>query len=77
MVDFQCQEYSDGKVVASESTRKLIIKVGIRKAARGTAIHSDTITLIARGDRVKPRTLAAVLRFVAGIDVIPDSPQRK
>jgi hypothetical protein len=53
MVDFQCREYSDVKMVADEATRKLIVKIGIRKIARETGIHTDTITLIARGHRVK------------------------
>jgi hypothetical protein len=43
--------------VADEETRTLITKMGIRKVGRAAGIHTNTITLIARGHRVKPRTL--------------------
>jgi len=64
MVDFRCREYSDGKVLADKETRDLIVKMGIRKVARLTGIHSDTITLIANGKPVKPSTLAKVVRLL-------------
>ena len=43
MVDFRCAEYSDGKVVADKETRKRIMEIGIRKVARETGIHTDTV----------------------------------
>jgi hypothetical protein len=64
MVDFRCREYSNGNVVADKAIRERIIKIGIRKLARVTGIHSDTITVIARGKRVKPSTLARVVGFL-------------
>jgi hypothetical protein len=66
MADFRGKEYSDGKVIADKETRKLIMKTGIRRIARETGIHSDTVTLIARGNRVKSSTLKPVIGFVAG-----------
>ena len=54
MVDFRCTEYSDGRVVADKEMRKRIVAMGIRKVARNARIHSDTVTLIARGSPVKP-----------------------
>ena len=62
--DFRCREYSDGKVVADKETRERIVKMGIRKMARLTGIHSGTITLIASGKPVKPNTLARVIGFL-------------
>ncbi len=64
MVDFRCREYSNGKVVANKEARDLIVKMGFRKMARLTGIHSDTITLVANGKPVKPSTLAKVARFL-------------
>jgi hypothetical protein len=65
MVDFRCREYSDGKGVADKETRTRIIKTGIRKMARLTGIHSDTIALIANGKSVKQSTLAKLIRFIS------------
>ena len=64
MVDFRCTEYSDGRVVADKEMRKRIVAMGIRKVARQAGIHSDTVTLIARGSPVKPVTLANIRRII-------------
>jgi hypothetical protein len=64
MVDFRCREYSDGKVIADKAIRERIVERGIRKMVRLTGIHSDTITLIANGKPVKPKTLAKVVGFL-------------
>jgi hypothetical protein len=64
MVDFRCKEYTDGKLVADEETRKRIVEIGIRKTARETNIDSKTIMTIVRQEAVKASTLAKVLRFV-------------
>ena len=64
MVDFRCTEYSDGRIVADKEMRKRIVELGIRKVARETGIHSDTVTLIARGNPVKPITLTKVRRII-------------
>ena len=65
MVDFRCTEYSDGKKIADKEMRKRIVEMGIRKVARTTGIHSDTVTLIARGDPVKRITLTKVRRIIS------------
>lgn len=64
MVDFRCTEYSEGRIVADKETRKRIVAMGTRKVARKAGIHSDTVTLIARGSPVKPVTLAKIRRIV-------------
>jgi len=64
MVDFRCREYSGGKVVINKETRERIVKMGIRKMARLTGVHSDTITLIANWKPVKPNTLARIIGFL-------------
>ncbi len=65
MTDFRCSEYSEGKMVADEETRRRLVEIGIRKTARETGIHSDTVTLIARREPVKPITLAKIVSFIA------------
>jgi hypothetical protein len=64
MVDFRCAEYRDGRAVADEKTIKRLLEIGIRKTARETEIHSDTVTLISRRVPVKPITLTRVVGFV-------------
>jgi hypothetical protein len=64
MVDFRCREYSDGKVIADKAIRERIVEIGIRKMVRLTGIHSDTVTLIANGKPVKPKTLGKVVGFL-------------
>jgi hypothetical protein len=64
VVDFSCAEYSDGNGIATEELRQRISKVGIRKIARETGLHTDTVTLIARGNPVKNVTLAKVGRYI-------------
>jgi hypothetical protein len=70
LVDFNCAEYSDGKVVADKELRQGIVKFGVRKTASATKTDSKTIMLISRGERVMPRTLAKVSEFFrkAGIE---------
>ena len=63
LVDFRCAEFAEGKVIASNEIRKQIVEIGIRKVARETGLHSDTVTLIARGIPVKPSTLQTVIKF--------------
>ena len=62
LVDFVCAKYSDGKVAADQELRKRIEEVGIRKVARSSKLDSKTIMLIHRGERVKPATLAQVIK---------------
>jgi hypothetical protein len=47
----------------NKEAKRLILEMGIHKMARLSEIHGDTITLIANGKRVEPRTLAKVARF--------------
>jgi hypothetical protein len=63
LVDFHCAEYSDRKTVADKELRRRILETGIRKCARITKTDSKTIMLISSGERVKPKTLARVLKF--------------
>ena len=63
LVDFRCAEYVGDKVIASSDIRKRIIDIGIRKVARDTGLHSDTVTLIARGNPVKAITLRDVIQY--------------
>lgn len=62
MVDFQCKEYTDGKVVADSETRKRILKTGIRRVARESGVNRETVALIANGNPVKQNTLATVVK---------------
>jgi hypothetical protein len=50
--------------VADLKLQKRIMGIGIRNTARETKIHTDTVTLIARGKGVKPSTFAKVVRFL-------------
>ena len=64
MVDFRCKEYTDGKVVADQELRRRILEIGIRKLARASEVNRETVALIAKGDPVKPSTLAKVVQFI-------------
>jgi hypothetical protein len=64
MVDFRCTEYSHGKAVADEKTRKRIVEIGIRRTARETNVDSKTVMLVSRGEQVRPGTLAKIVEFV-------------
>jgi hypothetical protein len=75
-VDFHCTEYSDGKTVADEELRKRILEFGIRKTARATRTDSKTIMLIAKGERVKPSTLAKVREFFSKRETQKNALQR-
>jgi hypothetical protein len=62
----RCAKYVGDKVIASDEIRKRIIEIGIRKLARETGLHSDTVTLIARGNSIKPNTLNKVIEALSG-----------
>jgi len=69
MVNFTSAEYSDGKVIADKELRERIIEIGIREISRETGIHTDTVTLIAKGARVKAATLVKVTqRYFSTVD---------
>ena len=51
-------------MVADKEIRERIVKTGIRKIARLTGIHSDTITLVAKGEALKSNTVAKVVGFI-------------
>jgi len=65
LVDFRCTEYTSVKVVADSEVRKKIIEIGIRKVARESKVDRKTVVLIAKGGRVKAKTLAKVVEFVS------------
>ena len=54
-------EYSDGKVVADEETRKRIIEIGIRRVARVSGVNRETVALVAGRQPVKASTFAKVI----------------
>ena len=64
LVDFRCQEYAEGKVVATEETIRRIIETGIRRTAFGTRVDAKTIMKITRHEEVKAVTLAKVESFL-------------
>jgi hypothetical protein len=72
MVDFRCKEYTDGKVVADQKLRKRIVEIGIRKVARESGVNRETVALLAKGDAVKPHTLAKVASVSGPLNRGPD-----
>ena len=74
LVDFRCVEYSDGKAVADVELQERIKRIGIRRVARNTGIHTDTVMLITRGQGVKPSTLAKLVRLLDRPKQAPTGP---
>jgi hypothetical protein len=66
MVDFRCAEYAEGKVIASETMRKRIVKIGIREVARMTGLDRETVALIAKGEPVKAVTFRRLINVIEG-----------
>ena len=64
MVDFRCQEYAEGMVLAGEETIQRIIATGIRRTAFGAKVDTKTIMTITRREDVKVVTLAKVESFL-------------
>jgi len=67
MVDFRAAEYTDGKIVADDETKKQIKDIGIREIARRSKVNRETVGLIESGQPVKPSTLAKVVGFLPPI----------
>jgi hypothetical protein len=67
MVDFRCTEYSADKVIADQEIRKKIIKIGIRRIAQEIKLDRKTVRLIAKGGRVKAKTLADVVPILSSV----------
>jgi predicted transcriptional regulator len=69
LVDFKAVEYQGSKqVVASEELRQQILKTGIRKVERETKVSHHTIDRILKGESVRPKTLAKIVRQVQSIN---------
>jgi len=60
----RCEELVEGKATTSDEIRKRIVEIGIRKVAREAGLHTDTVTLIARGSPVKASTLQPVVKYI-------------
>jgi hypothetical protein len=71
MVDFVCAEYSDGKMVADDKTRKQIKTIGVRKTARESGVDRETVAIIANGKAVKSSTLAKVMTYLRCVIIPP------
>ena len=65
LVEFKTIEYEGSKqVVASDEIKQQILKTGIRKLERETKVSHHTVNRILRGEPVRRKTLAKVLKDV-------------
>jgi hypothetical protein len=56
-------EYEGSKrVVASEESKHQILKIGIRKLERATGVSHHTINRILKGEGVRRKTLAKIVK---------------
>jgi hypothetical protein len=63
LVEFKAAEYQGSKqVVASEEIKRGILKTGIRKLERETKVSHHTINRIMRGEYVRRKTLAKIMK---------------
>ena len=68
IVEFKTVEYEGSKqVVASDEIKQQILKTGIRKLARETKVSHHTINRIIRGEHVRRKTLAKIVKQIQGI----------
>jgi predicted transcriptional regulator len=66
LVEFKTVEYEGSKqVVASDEIKQQILKAGIRKLERETKVSHHTITRILKGERVRRRTLAKIVKQIS------------
>jgi len=65
LVEFKAFEYQGSKqVVASEDIKQAILKTGIRRLERGTGVSHHTLERIVRGEQVRRKTLAKIMRLL-------------
>ena len=63
LVEFTSLEYRPSKqVVAGEDIKREILKNGIRKLERETGVSHHTIDKILKGERVRRKTLAKIVK---------------
>jgi len=63
LVEFTSVEYQQSKqVVAGEDIKQSILKNGIRKLERDTGVSHHTIDKILKGERVRRKTLAKIMK---------------
>lgn len=63
LVEFQAVEYQGSKqVVASDEIKEQILKTGIRKLERETKVSHHTINRILKGEHIRRKTLAKLLK---------------
>ena len=66
LVEFETVEYQDSKqVVASDDIKEQILKTGIRKLERTTGVSHHTINRILRGEHVRRKTLAKIMKTLS------------
>jgi hypothetical protein len=74
LVEFKTVEYEGSKqVVASDEIKQQILKAGIRKLERETKVSHHTIDRILRGENVRRKTLAKIVRQIQLPTGSPDS----
>jgi hypothetical protein len=63
LVEFKAVEYEGSKqVVASDEIKQQILKTGIRRLERETKVSHHTVDRILRGEPVRRKTLAKVVK---------------
>jgi len=66
LVEFKSFEYQGSKlVVASEDIKQGILRTGIRKLERGTGVSHHTLDKILRGEEVRRKTLAKIIKEIS------------
>lgn len=75
LVEFTSFEYQQSKqVVAREDIKRDILKTGIRNLERGTGVSHHTLERILRGEPIRRKTLAKVVKHlgvVASSAILP------
>lgn len=65
LLEFKAVEYEGSKqVIASDEIKEQILKTGIRKLERETGVSHHTIDRILKGENVRRKTLAKIVRPV-------------
>jgi hypothetical protein len=60
-IDDECIHYDGGRVAANRSLLEAMNAASLRKLAKRTGLHKETIIAIRRGRKVKLSTLAKVV----------------